>query len=138
MSTPDQNKARLAEAYAAWDRSKGDDTDAWMALVDEDVCFSSLSGGRPGIAFAHECRGREEMIGFFRGLTETLAMDRFDVTEFVAEGDRVVAIGTCSWTARATGRSFTTPYALVASFRDGLIVEAREFYDTAMVAGAVG
>ncbi len=60
-------------------------------------------------------------------------MDHYTVDEYVAQGDRVVAIGRTGWRNRETGKAFDTPKVDVVRFRDGQIVEFFELYDTAMV-----
>ena len=52
--------------------------------------------------------------------------------EFVAEGDTVVALGDYSGTYKATGKSFTAPFAHVWKFRDGKAVSFRQHTDTAL------
>lgn len=52
--------------------------------------------------------------------------------EFVADGDTVVALGEYSGTYKATGRSFTAPFAHVWKFRDGKAVSFQQHTDTAV------
>ncbi len=63
-------------------------------------------------------------------------MDLWEIDDTVAEGDRVVGIGRTGWTAKATGKSFVTPIVIVTRWRDGLMCEYGEYYDTAKVAGS--
>jgi len=52
--------------------------------------------------------------------------------DFVSEGDTVVALGDYSGTFKATGKSFTAPFAHVWTFRDGKVVSFQQHTDTAM------
>ena len=52
--------------------------------------------------------------------------------EFVAEGDTVVALGDYSGTYKATGKSFTAPFAHVWKFRDGKVAAFTQHTDTAV------
>ncbi|MBE0565172.1 MAG: nuclear transport factor 2 family protein [Krumholzibacteria bacterium] len=54
-------------------------------------------------------------------------------SEYVAERDMVVAMGTYSGTYKATGKSFKTPMVHVWRVRDGSIVEFHQHTDTAVV-----
>lgn len=63
----------------------------------------------------------------------------FTVTpeEFIAEGDQVVSLGLYAGTWKATGKSFSAPYAHVWRLRDGKVVRFRQFTDTAVVQTAL-
>jgi len=52
--------------------------------------------------------------------------------EFVAEGDMVVALGDYSGNYKATGKSFTAPFAHVWKFHDGKVVAFTQHTDTAV------
>ena len=52
--------------------------------------------------------------------------------EFVAEGDTVVSLGDYSATFKATGKSFSAPFAHVWKFSDGRVVSFEQFTDTAV------
>jgi ketosteroid isomerase-like protein len=53
-------------------------------------------------------------------------------SEFVAEGDTVIALGEYSGTFKATGKSFRAPFAHVWKFEDGKAVRFRQYTDTAV------
>lgn len=53
--------------------------------------------------------------------------------DFIAEGNRVVSLGTYSGTLKATGRSMTAPFAHVWTVRDGRIARFDMYTDTAKV-----
>jgi ketosteroid isomerase-like protein len=52
--------------------------------------------------------------------------------EFVAEGNVVVTLGTYSGTFKATGKSFSAPFAHVWKFRDGKVASFDQYTDTAV------
>ena len=55
----------------------------------------------------------------------------YRVDEYIAQGDRVVALGQVSFKHKKTGKTLATPKADFHKFRDGKISEFFEFYDTA-------
>jgi uncharacterized protein len=55
----------------------------------------------------------------------------YRVDEYIAQGDRVVALCHCSFKNKRTGKILGTPKADFHKFRDGKICEFFEFYDTA-------
>ena len=138
MTTKDENTQVLRAAMAAWDRCKGADYGCWLAATTEDMQLTSLAEGEHGMDFTRKVTSREDFLRYMDGLTGTHAMNHYRADRFVAEGDTVVAIGSTSWTTKATGKSFDTPYVLVCRFRDGKICELAEYYDTAQVAATLG
>jgi len=52
--------------------------------------------------------------------------------EFVAQGATVVALGDYSGTFKATGKSFTAPFAHVWKFADGKVASFHQHTDTAV------
>ena len=67
------------------------------------------------------------------GLIAMFEMIHYTVDFYVAEDDRVVAVGSTSWRNRETGEKFDTPKADIVRFKDGKITEFFEIYDTAAV-----
>jgi hypothetical protein len=65
--------------------------------------------------------------------------ERFAVEprEFVAEGGTVVVLGDYSGTSKATGKSFSAPFAHVWTLRDGNVATFRQHTDTAVVQRAL-
>jgi len=57
--------------------------------------------------------------------------------EFIADGDRVVALGVYSGTSKATGKSMTSPFAHVWTVRDGRLASFNMYTDTAKVLEAL-
>jgi ketosteroid isomerase-like protein len=58
-------------------------------------------------------------------------------SEFVCQGDTVVAIGEYSGTFKATGKHFRTPFVHVWRSRGGALVNFRQHTDTAIVQAAL-
>jgi ketosteroid isomerase-like protein len=57
-------------------------------------------------------------------------------SEFFETGDKVIAIGTYSARAKATGKTFKARFAHVWTLRDGMIVRLQQCADTAQLAKA--
>jgi ketosteroid isomerase-like protein len=136
MANPAENVAKLKQAYAEWDRTKGRSVDVWLQLFAEDVRFRSLAGGAPGLEFTRESRSRQELKRYFEGLGQEWEMVHYTPEEFTAQDDRVVMRGSTAWRHRKTGNVFDTPKADFFTFRDGQVVDFFEFYDTAQVIAA--
>jgi uncharacterized protein len=102
-----------------------------LALLADDVEVISLGGGQPGIEFTRGGCGKAAAARYLARLAEGWEMLRYEVEDFIAERDRVVVLGWCAFRNRRTGKVADTLKVDVYRFRDGLVVEFREFYDTA-------
>ncbi len=138
MSVEDENVSILRQAYQEWHDSKGASPDRWLAAMDDEVDSRSLADGAESVQFTSRRKSRQEVVDYFSGLAEGWEMIHYTVDEYVAQGDRVVALGSTSWRNRQTGAVFDTPKVDVWRFRDGRAVEFFELYDTAMVLAAAG
>lgn len=133
MSDTAANKAILKDAFDRWHQTKGGSVDHWMSILAEEVDFRSLAEGQPGLEFTARRRSRTEVGEYMSGLIAMFEMIHYTVDFYVAEGDRVVAVGSTSWRNRETGEKFDTPKADIVRFKEGKITEFFEIYDTAAV-----
>jgi ketosteroid isomerase-like protein len=138
MSSETDNVALLTEAYRRWRDSRGGSVDHWMSICDENIRFGSLiRGAEPRVAYMGEYTAREQLARYFDGLKQDWEMIDYKVDNFVAQGDRVVMLGQCSWRHKHSGKVVTTPKADSWRFANGKAVEFYEFFDTAQVQTAV-
>jgi hypothetical protein len=105
--------------------------DAWLALMAEDVVVRSVAAGAPGMEFSAPRDGKAALAGYFAGLAADWEMVHHTAELFLADGDWVAVFGRCEFTHRRTGKTAATPIIHRVRFRDGLIVEFHEYYDTA-------
>lgn len=131
MSTEDSNVAVLKEAYRQWHDTKAGSVDHWLALMTDDVKFRSLAEGAKPMEFTRTSTCKDDVKRYFAGLTGDWQMIYYRMDEYIAQGDRVVALGSCSFEHKKTGKILETPKADFHKFRDGKICEFFEFYDTA-------
>ncbi len=134
MSQAQENKSILRNAFERWHACKGEDAECWTSIMAPEIKFQSLARGEDGLGFTLTRNGLSEVHEYFSGLAGMFSMNHFAVTDYVAEDDMVVAVGSTSWTSRDTGREFDTPHVSVTSFKDGKMTEFSEYYDTALVA----
>src|SRR5688572_21710966 len=131
MSTEAENVSILRKAYAEWAGAKAANIDCWVSIIAEDARLTSLANGAAGVPFTRSRAGRSEIIEYLEGLTSEWEMLSYDIDEFIAQDDRVVALGSTSWRNKLTGKVAATPKIDVWRMRDGKVVEFSEFYDTA-------
>jgi ketosteroid isomerase-like protein len=137
MSDETRNVAILTEAYRQWSQSRGASADHWITICDPNIRFGSLAERLASVAYMAEYRSRDELGAYFSGLTRDWEMLEYRVDHFVAQGDRVVMLGHCSWRAKKSGQVVSTPKCDSWRFADGKAVEYYEYFDTAQVAQAM-
>ncbi|MCH9671783.1 MAG: nuclear transport factor 2 family protein [Gammaproteobacteria bacterium] len=128
-----KNVEVLKQAYQYWNDNKEQAFEHWMELVSDDVNFKSLADGAPGMEFTRRCECKEDLRRYFLELAAEWEMIHYTVDEYIAQGDRVVAVGSCGWRHRATGKEIDSPKADIVRMRESKIIEFFEFYDTAKI-----
>lgn len=121
-----QNVTLVQQSYAAF--SRGD----IQAIVN--ACSDQVEWRTPkpeGVPFGGDYRGRDQVARFFAELNQHEEITRFEPREYVAQGDRVVALGSYACKARATGRKAESDWVHVFTIRNGKIVRFQEYFDTA-------
>ena len=131
MSTENSNVAVLKQAYRRWHETKAGSVAHWLALMTDDVKFRSLAEGAKPMEFTRTSSCKDDVERYFAGLTEDWQMIYYRIDEYISQGDRVVALGSCSFMHKKTRKVLETPKADFHKFRDGKICEFFEFYDTA-------
>jgi uncharacterized protein len=130
MSDQD-NLALVKRGYEAF--GKGD-IEALLALMADDVELDSPKV--EGVPFSGPRRGTTQMGELFRQLNEDEEVLAFEPREFIAQGDKVMALCRYRARVRATGRTAETPLVHVFTLRNGKIVSLFELYDTAAALAA--
>ena len=97
-------------------------------LTDDVVWYDP---GPPEVPHAGRYRGREEVGSFFARIAETLEIEEFAPTEFLAQADRVVVLGSLHGRVKDTGRSYENEWAMVWTLRDGKVAGWQIYEDTA-------
>lgn len=126
-----ENSQIVQKLYAAFGRG---DISAILGQVAEDVDWN-LPGTAP---ISGRRRGRGEVAQFFTDMGNALDIQKLDAREFIAQGDRVVALGQERAQVRETGAVYVTEWAHVFTLRGGKIVKIQLFEDTGAQAAAFG
>ncbi len=88
------------------------------------------------VPFSGKRRGQEQMGQFFASLVDTQEVQQFDPREFIAQGDKVVALGHYAWRVKSTGREYGGDFAHVFTVGDSKVVRFHEYMDTAAAVAA--
>lgn len=120
-----ENIELVRKGYDAFLRG---DIDALMGLFADDIEWEL--DGNDAVPFTGLRRGKEGVAEFFRLVNENQHPLQFEPREFIAQGDKVVALGHYAWSVKPTDRNYESDFAEVFTIRDGKIARFREFMNT--------
>ena len=127
-----QNTRIVQDAYAAFERG---DIQALLNNFADDIVWQGVYGAGPQVPTAGERRGKAAVAQFFRQVADNVHFSRFEPKEFIATGDKVVALG--HYTAKTpAGKGFDSDFAMVFTLRDGKVTHFQEFCDSTAINAA--
>ena len=126
-----ENVKVVQDAYASFGRG---DVQALLNDLDEQVEWHLPGEGL--IPQAGTYHGRDGVARFFQILDQTTEFSAFEPRQFIAQDDRVIALGWYQGKAKATGRSFESNWAMSFVLRDGKVLKFQEYTDTGAIAPA--
>ena len=118
----------------AYQNFKAGDIGALMGQMSEDVDWRLPR--MEGVPFSGGRKGRGQVSEFFSTLADSQDSVSFEPREFVAQGDKVVAVGTYNWRVKSNGREYGGDWAHVFTVRDGQIAGFHEYMDSAQAEAA--
>jgi ketosteroid isomerase-like protein len=125
------NERTVRELYADYKRG---DIGALLERLAEDVVWDMPAP--PFVPGAGRHFGRDAVAEYFRVIDEAAETRTFEPRHFLAEGDRVAAVGSRSARVKETGREYATDFVMVFKIRGGKVVQFREYMDTLAVGAA--
>jgi ketosteroid isomerase-like protein len=102
--------------------------------MDEAIVFTIP--GSSAVPLSGVRNGLREVQRFFEGLERRQEFSLFEPRDFIAQGNRVVALVHYEGRDRMTGRPFIADSAMLWTFGDGKAIRFQEFTDTEAVANA--
>lgn len=126
------NTKVVQDAYAAFGRG---DIQALLGYFADDIVWMGVYGAAAHVPTAGERRGKAAVAEFFKLVAANITFSRFEPKQFVASGDKVVALGHyTATTPLKTG--FDSDFAMVFTLRDGKVAHFQEFCDVAAINAA--
>lgn len=116
-----QNIDLVRQVYDAFGRG---DLDGIIASLDPQVSW--LTPGPPDLPTAGIRRGVPAVRDFFATLLNTFEITNFAPTDFLAQGDKVVVLGTSLERVRATGKAVEFRWVHVFTIRNDRILGFEE------------
>lgn len=95
------------------DFSKGD-IPSIINICDDNIVW--VNPDAPEVPFCISVNGKNNVPQFFSKLGETVNVSRFEIDNFIEEGNKVVAWGSYDATVKSTGKPFTTPLIMTWEF----------------------
>ncbi len=130
MST-EENKRVVQSIFEAFGRG---DVPGVLAHLADDVEWKAP--GPASVPYLGERRGHGGATEFFVQLGTNVDFEYFEPGAFIAEGDRVVALGRERGRVKGTGKTFDNDWALVFTFGGGKVTDFRIYENTSAIAEA--
>jgi ketosteroid isomerase-like protein len=127
-----QNTKIVQDAYAAFGRG---DIQALLASIADDVVWIGVYGTGSHVPTSGERRGKAAVAEFFKQVAANVSFSQFEPKEFIATGDRVVALGHYTATTPIK-KGFESDFAMVFTLRNGKVTHFQEFCNSAAINAA--
>jgi hypothetical protein len=138
----DQNVERFTECAEAFNRLAAEGSSyeevaqvvpAMLATMDPEIQFEPQQAALQG---SHT--GHEGVTAWLLDLVEVYEGGSIDYDEIRAVGDQVLGLGSLRVIGRGSGIETEVPIAIVATFRDGLMTDFKDYGDKTQAMEAVG
>ena len=126
-----QNIETVRSMYAAFLRG---DISSVLQQMDESIVF--LIPGSGAVPISGVKRGLREVELFFESLRAMVEFTAFEMREYIAQGNRVVALIHYEGRYRPTGKGFMADAAALWTLGNGKAIRFQEFTDTEALAKA--
>ena len=127
-----QNTKVVQDAFAAFGRG---DIQALLTHLADDIAWTAVYGTGSHVPTSGERRGKPAVAEFFKQVAENVHFSRFEPKEFVATGDKVVALGHYTATTPIE-KGFDSDFAMVFTLRNGKVTHFQEFCNSAAINAA--
>ena len=113
----------------------GETLQAFSTPLHDDIVWKPVTGAARHVPTAGERRGKAAVGEFFKIVGETTKFSLFEPREFIAQGDKVVALGHYTATT-PKGKTMDSDFVMVFTLRDGKVSHFQEFLDSAALNAA--
>lgn len=121
-----RNLERVQHIYARY--AQGDRAALYDALAP-GVSWTSIGDGT--LPWSGTRHGPDGVRGYFDALDSQAEAAGYEVEQVIAQGEWIAVLATALIRYRASGRTCRYPKADFIRLVDGMVVDFREFYDTA-------
>jgi ketosteroid isomerase-like protein len=121
----------VRSVYSAFGRG---DLPGILELLDETIVW--ITPGSTAVPLSGKRRGIDAVRGFFEQLAQRMTFTVFEAREFLAQGNRVIALVHYEGRDNTTGRPFTAEAAMLWTIGNGRVLRFQEYTDTEALAEA--
>ena len=125
------NIETIRNIYSAFGRS---DIAGVLKLMDEAIVF--IVPGSSAVPLSGIRRGLEQVRRFFEDLDRRIEFSVFEPKEYIAQGNRVIALVRCEGRDKMPGRPFSAESATLWTIGNGKAIRFQEYTDTEALANA--
>jgi len=127
-------KSNLEIVQTGYDNFLQGNIPAIIDLLSDDITWElPVSANVP---FSGIFKGKNAVIEFFQKIAANNDFHEFNVTDFIADGDKVMALGNLKATSKTTGKSSSNKWAHFWELKDGKVLRHYEYVDTAEIRNA--
>lgn len=127
IMTSEEMKQLAKQAYALF--MAGDIQQMMDNHYAEDIEWVGIESEY--IPFSGTYHGKGEVAQYFMKLAECQEAQRFEIKEYLADGDKVVVYGTSTWRVKSTGKAYDNPWVHISTIKDGKTVRFEQYNNTA-------
>lgn len=120
------NTRVVREGYEKFGSS---DVPGLLTLFHDDISWTTPKV--ENASFSGKRKGLEAVGEFFAQLNDAEEFSRFEPTEFIAQGDKVVVLGSSTSNVKSTGRNLDLEWVHVFTLREGKVAGFQEYFDSA-------
>jgi len=122
----DATRALVRDLYEGYARG---DQERVAALIDDEIDWI-MHGPVQVFPFTGPRRGKTQVLQTLADIAKEYALERYEPELVIVEDDRAAVLSNVAFVQRATKRTLTFRIVNFLRFRDGRLVEFREFTDT--------
>ena len=122
----ESTRAAVIDLYAAYARGDGE---RMAALIDDDVDFV-IHAPPQVLPFAGHHQGKGAVLDALGRIAKDYLLESYVPQVTVVDGDHAAVMSDVAFTQRSSGRTLRFHIADFLRFRDGRLVEFREFMNT--------
>ena len=119
-------RAAVTDLYAAY---AGRNFDRVAELIHEDIDWI-IYGPVQIFPFAGHRQGRNAVLAALADIAKTFELERYEPRIMIVEDDRAAVMSDVAFKQLSTGRTLSMQLANFLRFRDGRVIEFREFANT--------
>jgi ketosteroid isomerase-like protein len=124
--TDGETRALVDDLYRAY---REGDSDRVAAIIDDDIDWL-INGPVEIFPFEGARRGKAAVLKVLAAIAKDYRLERYQPEIVIVENDRAAVLSDVAFEQRATGRMLSVRLVNFLRFRDGRLVEFREFANT--------